>query len=227
MSKAVIYEGLEGEFEGDEEVTDVTVFDSVAAITEIKDGAFCGCKGLTNLSFLKGSSITTFGDDAFAESGIITLQGMEGVSKIGWDAFGDCKDLRTIEGLSCEEMGATCFEECSRLQSMKGWPASMTVIPIGTFWNCSGMTTVDCDLSHVTSIEDDGINPQAFCGCDSLLPDSLSEWDADPAAVLAYLKRKSKDERVLARYAGVRPGEASPDMNRLILEFKLSVFVQR
>jgi hypothetical protein len=27
MSKAVIYEGLEGEFEGDEEVTDVTVFD--------------------------------------------------------------------------------------------------------------------------------------------------------------------------------------------------------
>jgi hypothetical protein len=52
MSKAVIYEGLEGECEGDEEVTDVTVFDSVAAITEIKDGAFCGCKGLTNLSFL-------------------------------------------------------------------------------------------------------------------------------------------------------------------------------
>jgi hypothetical protein len=83
------------------------------------------------------------------------------VSKIGWDAFRDCKDLRTIEGLSCEEMGATCFEECSRLQSMKGWPASMTVIPIGTFWNCSGMTTVDCDLSHVTSIEDDGINPPA------------------------------------------------------------------
>jgi hypothetical protein len=58
------------------------------------------------------------------------------------------------------------------------------------------MTTVDCDLSHVTSIE-----PNAVTGCTSLLPPSLSEYDADPAAVLAFLKRKSKDERMAARYA--------------------------
>jgi hypothetical protein len=46
------------------------------------------------------------------------------------------------------------------------------------------MTTVDCDLSRVTSI---GAN--AFAGCTSLLPPSLSKKDADPAAVLVYLKR--------------------------------------
>jgi hypothetical protein len=48
------------------------------------------------------------------------------------------------------------------------------------------MTTVDCDLSRVTSI---GVD--AFYGCTSLLPPSLSKKDADPAAVLAHLKRKA------------------------------------
>jgi hypothetical protein len=221
----------------------VTIADGV---TEIKEQAFDGCKGLTNLSFLKGSAITTVGEDAFQESGIASLLGMESVRKIGNWAFHSCKDLRSIEGLGCEEMGVCCFAECTLLQSMKGWPASMTVIPGACFLRCTGMTTVDCDLSRVTSI---GSN--AFRGCTSLLPPSLSKLDADPAAVLAYLKRKSKDERVLARYAiyasirRARDQEGEPrtdesptalafalaklppDMNRVILEFKLGVVEQR
>ena len=109
------------------------------------------------------------------------------------------------------------------------------------------MTTVDCDLSHVTSI---GRN--AFYNCTSLLPPSLSARDADPAAVLAYLKRKSKDERMAARYAiyasvlvarkqeGRRVAErrrAAPlaariallpkEMAREIVEFAHGVVVQR
>jgi hypothetical protein len=171
---------------------------------------------------------------------------VEGVRRIGHCAFRECYDLRTIEGLGCEEMGVRCFAECTLLQSMKGWPASMTVIPWGTFAGCTGITTVDCDLSHVSSI---GAN--AFVGCTSLLPPSLSAPLADPAAVLAFLKRKSKDERVLARYAvysSIRRArdqeeeprtdesptpfafalaKLPPDMNRLILEFKLGVVVQR
>jgi hypothetical protein len=171
----------------------VTVADGV---TDIKQWAFLGCKGLTNLGFLKGSAITTIGESAFEDSGIITLLGMEAVRRIWNEAFRHCLSLRTIEGLGCEEMGVDCFERCSRLQSMKGWPASMTVIPARCFRFCAGMTTVDCDLAHVTSI---GAN--AFYGCTSLLPRSLSKFNADPAAVLAYLKRKSKDERMAARYA--------------------------
>jgi hypothetical protein len=120
---------------------------------EIKEQAFWGCKGLTNLTFLKGSVITTVGDHAFYQSGVITLQGVEGGRKIGVAAFCECKDLRTIEGLGCEEMGHSCFAWCTLLQSMKGWPASMTVIPGACFYCCTGLTTVDCDLSHVTSIE--------------------------------------------------------------------------
>ncbi|GMI57720.1 hypothetical protein TeGR_g9977 [Tetraparma gracilis] len=214
MTKAVVYMGAEptyesdeydsddeewpvGEFENDEEVTNVTVADGV---TEIKEAAFYCCKGLTNLSFLKDSAITTVGQQAFARSGIASLLGMEGVRKIGEAAFEHCKDLRSIEGLGCEEMGEYCFIGCTLLQSMEGWPASMTVIPASCFRVCTGMATVDCDLSHVTAIGT-RYGYHAFAGCTSLLPPSLSAPNADPAAVLAYLKRKSKDERMAARYA--------------------------
>ncbi|GMI22850.1 hypothetical protein TeGR_g4467 [Tetraparma gracilis] len=185
MSKAVVYRWG---FRVDREVTDVTVADGV---TEIGGHAFYGCKGLTNLSFLKGSAITTIRDHAFRDSGIASLQGMELVTKFGKYVFTDCKDLRTIEGLGCEEMGDACFGRCTLLQSMKGWPASMTVIPGGTFDRCTGMTAVDCDLSDVTSIGIDDEGYHAFSGCTSLLPPSLSKKDADPAAVLAHLKRKA------------------------------------
>jgi hypothetical protein len=219
MSKAVVCTGREEEFWGDREVSHVTVADGV---TEIKDGAFQGCKGLTNL-ILKGSAITTVGENAFFDSGIVTLQGMEDVRKIGFMAFGHCKDLRTIEGLGCEEMGGGCFYECTLLQSMKGWPASMTVIPAFCFYG-TGMTTVDCDLSHVTSI---GAN--AFCGCTSLLPPSLSARDADPAAVLAYLKEKSRKERARSAFLCSlkhaqsnyydRTGDPCGATRRIIMEF--------
>ncbi|GMI27580.1 hypothetical protein TeGR_g1232 [Tetraparma gracilis] len=183
MSEAVVYRGGGREFLGDKEVNHVTVAEG---FTEIKEQAFRGCEGLTNLSFLEDSAVMTVGMWAFAYSGIVTLLGMEGVRKICCHAFAYCEDLRTIEGLGCEEMGHSCFAWCTLLQSMKGWPASMTVIPAHCFARCTGMTTVDCNLSRVTSI-----GPNAFVGCTSLLPPSLAELDADPAAVLTFLKRKA------------------------------------
>jgi hypothetical protein len=219
--------GREQEFAGDREVTHVTVADGV---TEIKYRAFWFCIGLTNLSFLEGSSITTVKADAYRGSGIITLLGMEGVRKIGSYAFAYCKDLRTIEGLGCEEMGWGCFTWCTLLQSMKGWPASMTVIPALCFHDCTGMTTVDCDLSHVTSI---GVDPfshcHAFTNCTSLLPPSLSKDDADPAAVLAFLKEKSRKERARPTFLFClkraqsnfynRTGDPCGASRRIIMEF--------
>ena len=83
----------------------------------------------------------------------------------------------------------------------------------------------------------------AFADCTSLLPPSLSARHADPAAVLAYLKRKSFLERAPLRYAVYasirrardqegepRTGDSPtalafalarlpPDMNRVIVEF--------
>jgi hypothetical protein len=93
------------------------------------------------------------------------------------------------------------------------------------------MTTVDCDLSHVTSI---GVTPagsHAFAGCTSLLPPSLSAMDADPAAVLTFLKRKSFLERAPERRAFLcslkhahsnyydRTGAPCGASRRIIMEF--------
>ena len=221
MSKAVVYRGRVQEFKGDAEVTHVTVADGLA---EIRDKAFRSCKGLTNLSFLRGSAITTVGQYAFSDSGIASLLGMEAVRKIGYAAFLVCKDLRTIEGLGCEEMGDQCFAWCTLLQSMKGWPASMTVIPGACFQGCTGMATVDCDISRVTSI-----GARAFFNCTSLLPPSLSDWHADPAAVLAYLKEKSRKERARPTFLFClkhaqsdfynRTGDPCGASRRIIMEF--------
>jgi hypothetical protein len=168
---------------------------------------------------------------AFQRTGLASLQGMEAVRKIGGCAFEDCADLRTIEGLGCEEMGVYCFAECTLLQSMKGWPASMTVIPYGTFDGCTGMTTVDCDLSHVTSIGVDEDGDHAFTDCTSLLPPSLSAPDADPADVLVFLKRQACLERAPERRAFLsslkhaqsnyynRTGDPCGASRRIIMEF--------
>jgi hypothetical protein len=231
MSKAVVYTGADptedsdddpvGEWLDDQDVTDVTVADG---LTKIKDYAFWGCTGLTSLSFLKDSAVTTIGDRAFERSGIASLQWMEGVRKIGSYAFQQCVDLRTIEGLGCEEMGEWCFAWCILLKSMKGWPASMTVIPEACFGSCTGMTTVDCDLSHVTSI---GVN--AFTNCTSLLPPSLSKQNADPAAVLAFLREKFRKERARPTFLFClkhaqsdfynRTGDPCGASRRIIMEF--------
>jgi len=56
MSKAVVYTGWQGKWDQEDTgVTDVTIADGVTAI---KYRAFAGCKGLTNLSFLKDSAIS-------------------------------------------------------------------------------------------------------------------------------------------------------------------------
>jgi hypothetical protein len=234
---------LWGEWEGDEDVSSVVLAEGVA---EIKERAFACCTSLCDLGFLGGSAVTTIGEHAFAESGIASLQGVELVRKIGTCAFAYCMSLRSVEGLACEEMGEACFAWCTLLQSMKGWPASMTVIPACCFNYCTGLTAVGCDISHVASI---GAN--AFYGCTSLLPPSLSQLNADPAAVLAYLKKAAFNERAPLRYAiyasvlvarkqeGRRVAErrrADPlaasiallpkEMAREIVEFRLGVVAQ-
>ena len=71
----------------------------------------------------------------------------------------------------------------------------------------------------------------AFAHCTSLLPPSLSAGDADPAAVLAFLKRKSILERVAERRAFLcslkhaqsgyynRTGDPCGASRRIIMEF--------
>jgi hypothetical protein len=127
----------------------------------------------------------------------------------------------------------------------------MAVIPAGTFYGCGGMTTVGCDLSHVTfhrsSTTTDATPSSAAPRCS--LPRS-PRTAPTPFDVRAYLKGGSLEERrVAARYATyacvrrARKQEGQPrtirsphqiafamatlppDMNRAILEFTYGVAV--
>ena len=69
----------------------------------------------------------------------------------------------------------------------------------------------------------------AFAGCTSLLPPSLSTSHADPAAVLAYLKEKSRKERARPTFLFClkhaqsdfynRTGDPCGASRRIIMEF--------
>jgi hypothetical protein len=149
-------------------------------------------------------------------------------------------NLRSIEGLACAAMGGWCFAFCKRLESLRGWPRAMDHVPAGAFRGCEGLASVGCDLSGVIYV---GAN--AFWGCTSLLPPALAAHNADPTAVLAFLRRKARRERAPLRYAiyasvrrarrqeGLPRTAASPaplafaiarlppDMAREVVEFKL------
>jgi hypothetical protein len=236
-----------GEFQQDVDVTDVTVADGV---TEIKEKAFHLCKGLNNLSFLK-DSITTVGSSAFAQSGIITLLGMEDVRKIGNWAFTNSRGPAHHRGLGLRGDGQGLL-----------LALHLAAVDEGVAYLHAGDPG---ELLHVLHQHDRRrLRPLARvvhrgrllrpcfrrAAPRSSLPRS-PPGTPTPAAVLAYLKRKSKDERTLARYAiyacvrrardqeeapsdallpdraRVRPGRAAPpDMNRAILELELGV-VQR
>ena len=200
MPKAVVYRNEELETWG----TDATVADGV---TEIKQNEYSGRKDITSLRFLENSAIRTVRRSAFQESGVTSLHGMERVIKIGIAAFAWCKDLCTIEGLGCEEMGRCCFVDCHLLQSLKGWPVSMTTVPPCCFAGCTGLIALDCNFTHVTSL---GVN--AFAGCTSLLPPSLSQPDVDPAPVLAFLKEMASNERAAALTAVVAAQSTLDDL---------------
>jgi hypothetical protein len=67
-----------------------------------------------------------------------------------------------------------------------------------------------------------------FAGCSNLLPPELSDYDADPAAVLTFLKEKSRKERGSAFLTSLkhaqsdyynRTGDPCGASRRIIMEF--------
>ena len=142
---------------------DIISFDELkyfTNLTEIGDGSFRECAGLTNI-VLPGNLIS-IGDEAFAScSSLSSIVIPNGVTSIGKSAFYECRKLTaanipekvtTIENYT--------FYNCSELASIN-IPEGVTSIGQYAFYNCSGLTSINIP-EGVTSID------YAFPGCSSL-----------------------------------------------------------
>lgn len=86
----------------------------------------------------------------------------DGVTDIGYCAFGDCSNLKdiTIAG-SVTNIGKLAFKNCSSLENII-IPNSVEVINSYTFYNCNNITRVTIPTGVTT------IDRKAFCECTNL-----------------------------------------------------------
>ncbi len=88
------------------------------SVTNIGDGAFAGCKGLTSIDI--PNSVTWIGISAF--SGCTNLTSIEipnSVTGIGGSAFNGCSALREITiGSGIENISSKAFADCKKLEDV-------------------------------------------------------------------------------------------------------------
>ena len=86
----------------------------------------------------------------------------DGVTDIGYCAFGDCSNLKDITiADSVTNIGKLAFKNCSSLENII-MPNSVEVINSYTFYNCNNITRVTIPTGVTT------IDRKAFCECTNL-----------------------------------------------------------
>ena len=174
-----------------------------AVLSEIGADAFRDCGGLTqvdlsgctgpitigNLAFancpietlaidcaVTGTIITKLTQEVSVKANLKNLKLGAGVTKIGANAFEECKALKSVnlaDHASLTDIGESAFAECTALESIDlSDCTSLTQIDEGTFAGCSLLPSVD--LSGCTSLAT--IGDTVFSGCTKAvikLPESI------------------------------------------------------
>lgn len=174
----------------------LTSFDIPAGVTEINQGAFCGCSSITSLTIPAG--VTEINAGAFSDMSSlesVTFGEDSTLETIGYGAFGNCTSLNSISipagvttidkyafyacpALSSIEIpdgvtsiGDNAFYGCTSLASIK-IPDSVTTLGKGAFYNCTSLASID--MSEGITV----INDYTFAKCillaDVTLPQNLT-----------------------------------------------------
>ena len=127
----------------------------------IEDGAFQGCKGLTEIRI--PDSVESTGLYSFGSCPDLTTVTLGNSFKtIGRHSFDQCFNLTTVNmGSSVTTIESAAFQSCRKLNSVT-LPNTLTTIEGSAFSSCTSMTTLTIP-SSVTSI-----GGYAFSGCSGL-----------------------------------------------------------
>ncbi len=155
------------------EVVNLTV---TSNISEIKDYAFVGYKGLHSVSI--GNYVTSIGNSAFENcSGLTSVTIGNSVNTIGDDAFKDCTNLTSVT-LNNNAIASADYTSSNNLKTIFGnqvtnYTFGAIVYSIGKYacYGCTGLTS----LTFPNTLQTIGLH--TFNGCTSLtsvtLPSSL------------------------------------------------------
>ena len=132
-------------------------------IIEIGQFAFRGCTTLTSITL--PNSITTIGAEAFARSGLTSINWPARATTIQSNIFNGCTNLETVliaEGIINIRDGV--FKGCTALTNIN-LPSTISNIGQEAFHGCSSLTTIIIP----DSVQKITFGSNVFQGCRSLL----------------------------------------------------------
>ena len=139
-------------------------------LAKIDYDAFYACSSLKTLNLPNG--LTVIGENAFRESGIISIEIPHTVTSIGTACFRACANLDTVIWTnSVTTIPEDTFYDCTSLSQLT-LPDSVKVINSSAFCNCDALVAINLPASLTT------IKSYAFIGCDALesltIPDKVT-----------------------------------------------------
>lgn len=149
-------------FYGCENLTSVELPDSVEVIGK---NAFMLCKNLITVDF--STNLTSIGDFAFSQSGIVSIEMPIALSSLGQSCFSSCTSLETVD-LSNTKIIKTpskLFYNCYSLVTVS-FPDTLTSYNQDAFVNCNSLTLFEISknvTSLYTSVYSGGLPAFAYC----------------------------------------------------------------
>ena len=149
----------EGAFGGCRSLTNIII---PKGVTNIDNTVFRGCISLTNVTIPEG--VPSIGDDAFDGcSSLISIIIPKSVTRIGNKAFVNCKSLASLKiPDSVLSIGDMAFNSCKSLTDI-AIPKSVTRIGNRVFEDCESLTSIKMPDSIVS------IGDNAFAKCKALI----------------------------------------------------------
>lgn len=128
-------------FAAGEDALTINVYDGFAVVTACRQNA----SGVIDIpSTHNGVAVTQIADGAFSDcNGITQVNIPDSIKKVGNSAFDGCVGLKKIEfaGADCT-IGESAFAHCSALTDI-ALPSSLKTIPENAFYDCKSLVTID------------------------------------------------------------------------------------